>query len=59
MLTYCMIQHLPKAHEAGGTLIGEDGLVLVAGAELMEWYQIHQTHGFHVSIPFALFRPLL
>jgi hypothetical protein len=47
--------------EDGGTLIGEDGLVLMAGAESVEWYQLHQTHGFHMfdTIPFALFRPLL
>ena len=31
--------------EIGGTLIGEDRLVVMAG---IEWYQIHQTHGFHV-----------
>jgi hypothetical protein len=33
----------------------------MAGAELVEWYQIHQTHDFHVSdaIPFAPFRALL
>ena len=37
------------AQEAGVTLIGEDRLMVMAGAELVEWYQIHQTHGFHVS----------
>ena len=29
------------AQEVGGTLIGEDGLVVMAGAESVEWYQIH------------------
>ena len=37
--------------EVGGTLIGEDGLVVMAGAESVEWYQIHQTHE-----PFHLLR---
>jgi hypothetical protein len=32
------------AQEVDGTLIGEDGLVVMAGVELVEWYQIHQTH---------------
>jgi hypothetical protein len=45
-----------RPQEVGGTLIGEDGLVVIAGAEEVEWYQIHQTRG---SIPFALFQPLL
>ena len=35
--------------EVGGTLIGEDGLVGMTGAESVECYQIHQTHGFQVS----------
>ena len=35
------------AQEVGGTVIGEDGLVVMAGAELVEWSQIHQTHAFH------------
>ena len=41
-------------------LIGEEGLVVMAGAELVEAYQIHQTHVFHVfdAIPFTPFRPL-
>ena len=45
----------------GGTLIGEDGLVVMAGVELVEWYQIHQPHGLQVydAIPFAAFQPLL
>ena len=52
------------SQEVGGNLIGEDGLVVMAGAELVEWYQIHQTHGFHGfhvfdAIPFAPFQPLL
>jgi hypothetical protein len=33
--------------EVDGTLTGEDGLVVMAGVELVEWYQIYQTHGFH------------
>jgi hypothetical protein len=43
-----------EAQEVGGTLIGEGRLVVMAGVELVEWYQI-QTHGFHVfdAIPFA------
>jgi hypothetical protein len=34
--------------EVGGTLIGEDRLVVMTGAELVEWYQTHQTHGFQM-----------
>ena len=46
------------------TLIEEDGLVSMTGEELMEWYQMHQTrgfHGFHVfdAVPFAQLRPFL
>jgi hypothetical protein len=26
--------------EDGGTLIGEDGLVVMAGVEFVEWYEI-------------------
>ena len=49
------------AQVLGGTLIGEDGLMVISGAESVEWYQIHKTHGFHVFdvIPFALFQSLL
>jgi hypothetical protein len=49
------------SQEVGGTLIGEDGLVVMAGAESVEWYQIQQTNSFHVfdTIPFTLFQPLL
>jgi hypothetical protein len=32
--------------EVGGTLIWEDGLVIMAGAELVERYQIHGFHEF-------------
>jgi hypothetical protein len=41
------------------TLIGEDGFVVMAGAEFVEWPQIHQTHGFHAfdAIPFTFFPP--
>jgi hypothetical protein len=47
--------------EVGGTLIGENGLVLMAGAASVEWYQIHHTLGFYVfdAIPFAPFGALL
>jgi hypothetical protein len=33
--------------------------MVVAGAESVEWYQTHQTHGLHLfdAIPFALFQP--
>ena len=50
-----------KAQEVGGTLFGKDRLAVMAGTELVEWCQIHQTHGFHVfdSVPFAPFWPLL
>ena len=37
-----------KLQEVGGTLIGEDGLVAMVGAESMQWYQVHQTHGHHL-----------
>ena len=37
--TFCASQ------EVGGTWIGEEGLVIMAGEEKVEWYQIHQTHG--------------
>ena len=48
------------SQEVGGTLIGEDGLVAITGAESGEWYQIQETHGFHGfqvfdAIPFAPF----
>jgi hypothetical protein len=50
--------HITWAQEVGGTLIGEDRVVVMAGAEEMEWYQIH---GFHVfdAISFTPFQPLL
>jgi hypothetical protein len=55
-LTYIYKYKFPQ--EVGGTLIGKDGLVVMAGAESVEWYQIH---GFHVfdAIPFAPFHTLL
>jgi hypothetical protein len=40
------------SHEVSGTLIGEDGLMVMAGMESVEWYQIHTTHGFQVFMPF-------
>jgi hypothetical protein len=44
-----------------GTFIGENGLVVMTGAESVEWYQIHQKHGFQVfdAITFAPFQTLL
>jgi hypothetical protein len=38
--------------------------MVMAGAELVEWYQIHPTHGFHGfhvfdAIPFTPFQTLL
>ena len=35
------------SQEVGGTVV-EDGFVVLAGAEWVEWYQMHHTHGFHV-----------
>jgi hypothetical protein len=35
------------SQEVGGTLIGEDGHVVMAGAVSVGRYQQHQTHGFH------------
>jgi hypothetical protein len=49
------------SQEVGDSLlIGENGLVVMTGMELVEWYQIHQTHGFRVigAIPFTPFQPL-
>ena len=48
-----------KPQEVGDTLIGGD--VVMAGAKPVEWYQIHQTYGFHVfyAIPLTPFQPLL
>jgi hypothetical protein len=45
---------------AGGTLIGEDRLIVMAGTAWMEWYQTHHTPGVHVfnTIPFSPFQPL-
>jgi hypothetical protein len=52
------IEGISRAQEVGGTLIGEDELMVMAEAELVEWNQIH---GFHVfdAIPFPPFQPLL
>ena len=61
-LTYNDLSHTyHQAQEVGGNLIGEDGLIVMAGAE---WCQIHQTHGFHGfhvfdAIPFVPFQTLL
>jgi hypothetical protein len=45
----------------GGTLIGENELVVMTGAKSVEWCQIQETDGFQVfdAIPFAPFQPLL
>jgi hypothetical protein len=50
-----------KPQEVGGNVIGEDRLMVMTGEELVEWYQIHQTHGFQVfyAIPFALFQAII
>jgi hypothetical protein len=50
-----------KLQKVGGMLIGENALVVRVGAESVEWYQIHRTHGFHMfdAIPFAPFHLLL
>lgn len=50
---------LNKPHEVGATLIGEDGLMVVAGTELVEWNQIYQTHGFQSVYSVVLARALL
>ena len=47
-----------QPEEVGGTLIGDNGLVVTAEAESLEWYQTHQTHVFD-AIPFAPFQLLL
>jgi hypothetical protein len=45
------------AQEVGGTLIWESELMVMTGAESVEWYQIH---GFQVfAIPLAPVRLLL
>ena len=41
---------------AGGTLIGENRLIVMAGTECMEWYQ---THGFHYYELFSPHQPPL
>jgi hypothetical protein len=45
------------AQDVGGTLIGEDGLAVMAGAESEEWFQTHQI--WFDAVPFALFQTLL
>ena len=40
--------HLYSAHEVGGTFNVEDVLVVMAGAELVEWYQTHGLIPFHL-----------
>jgi hypothetical protein len=48
--------HPPQ--EAGATIIREDVLVVMAGAEWVEWYQTHGLQVFDAS-PFAPIGPLL
>jgi hypothetical protein len=43
--------------EVGGTLIVEEGLMVMAGAEWVEWYQTHEFNLFD-AIQFAPFQPL-
>jgi hypothetical protein len=47
--------------EVGGTLIGGGRACGNGWRGIVEWYQIHQAHGFHVleDIPFAPFQTLL
>ena len=33
------------AQGVGGTLIGENGLVVMTGSESVEWYNMYQSHG--------------
>jgi hypothetical protein len=49
------------SQDVGATFIGEDGLVVMAGVEWEERYQIHGFHGFHVfdAIPSTPFQTLL
>ena len=49
-------QHIPHLHLNWGEQTRGK-----AGAKLVEWYQIHKKHGFHVfdAIPFTLFQMLL
>ena len=49
----CVEHQIFSTQEVGGTLVREDGLMVMAGAESVEWYQIHH------AIPFAPFQPLL
>ncbi|CDQ71214.1 unnamed protein product [Oncorhynchus mykiss] len=55
------LENIQKPQEVGGTLIGEDGLVVMAGAESVECFQIYQTLGFYVvnAIPFTPLQPFL
>ena len=47
-----------ESQEVCGTLIGENRLVIMAGAESVEWYQTDRFHVFD-AIPFTPFQPLL
>jgi hypothetical protein len=50
--TSCPVK-VSASQEVGGTLIGEDRLMVMAGMEYVDWYQIQPTHGFHVIIIYA------
>ena len=47
-MMYTGMHTLGRAQVAGGIFIWEVGLIVMAGTELMEWYQTHQIHGFYV-----------
>jgi hypothetical protein len=46
---------MDKLQEVGGALIGEDRLVIIAGAGLVVWYQMVSV----CLMPFTLFQTLL
>jgi hypothetical protein len=47
--TFTRLKAQIRPQEVGGNLTGKVGLVVMAGAEFVEWYQIH-------PIPFAPFQ---
>jgi hypothetical protein len=61
LTTVKKLYYIILPQEVGGTLTGEDGLVVMAGAEYVERYRMHQTLGFHVfnAIPLVPFQTLL
>ena len=52
-----LMNFLSPAQEVGGTLIGEDGLVVMPEAESEEWYQIRMVS--MCLMPCAPVQPLL